>query len=717
MRYLLLYLSLILATVSVNAQIIKGRITDTNKGPVIAANVYIKGSYDGTMSDTTGRFSFKTSLAGQQTLVISFIGYQNYEEVINLEKGKEYNIEATLAEVSTRLNDVVITAGTFEASDKKRSIQLKPLEILTTPNSNGDIYSALNTMPGAQIVGEDGALFVRGGEKNETKTFVDGMLVSNPYTSKVPDMPMRGRFSPSLFSGVQFSSGGYSAEYGQALSSALILQTYAYPSQTYTSLSFFPFGAGVNQAIKGDSSAFIGSVFYSNMKPYYSAVSQKTNWTKEPEGWESNLMYRKKFKHGGLLRTFAAGSTGKSGLDLPSYLSFNGNRSLKLGNDNLYVNTVYTGPVFSGWTLKSGIALNYDAENFDFERLLVHTLNRAGEIRLSMQNNINPRLSIKAGGELSGQFYRQQYADSAFDGTTRFNNAIASTFIETEWKITEKLFARTGLRFEYASLPAEFNVSPRISLAFKTGEFSQVSAAFGTFSQVPKDDYVKFAPNLSSEKAIHYILNYQIIKSNRVFRIEGYIKDYKKLVRYTELNDYDPSHYNNLGYGYARGVEVFFRDQKTFKRADYWISYSFLDTRKFYQDLPSLVSPTLFSKHTASAVGKYYFSKIRSQIGITYQYASGRPYEIIGDGPYHQSYTKDFNELSANISYLTRIFNYFTVVHLLVSNILGTDHIYGYHFVKNSSGTAYNTYPIKPAAKRFIVLGIFITLDKQYIQY
>lgn len=703
-------------SLAVQGQTILGKVISSASKPVIAANVFIKGSYDGTVSDTLGRFFFKTSLTGTQTLIISYVGYQNYERTLNLEKGKEYNIDVTLLEVSTRLNDVVITAGTFEASDKKRGIQLKALDVLTTPNSNGDIYSALATMPGTQSVGEEGVLFVRGGEKNESKTYVDGMLVSNPYTSKTPDMPMRGRFSPSLFTGVQFSSGGYSAEYGQALSSALILQTFPYPSKTFTSISLFPFSAGINQTIKGDSSAFIGSLNYSNMRVYYAAVPQKTEWTKAPESYETNLMYRKKFRKGGLLKSFAAINMGKSGLNLPDHLAVSGNVALNLKNSNFYVNTVYTGAISTTWKVKTGIALSYDTENFDFEKLSVHTQIKAGEVRLSVQHDLSDNFSLKFGGEFSGQIYNQDYADTVFAATVKFENPISATFVEAEWKITDKFFARLGTRFEYAALPDEFNISPRFSVAYKTGVFSQISAALGTFSQVPMNDYVKFAPNLSSERASHYILNYQFSKNNRLFRVEGYVKDYSKLVRYTTLNDYNPANYNNNGRGYARGIEVFLRDQKTLKNGDFWVSYSFLDSRKFNKDVPTLVHSTLFSKHTAAFVGKYYFRPIRSQIGFTYQYSSGRPYEMPGE-IYRQSYTRDFKELSANITYLTRLFNYFTVVHIAVNNLLGADHVYGYHFVKDASGSGYASYPVKPAAKRFFVVGLFITLDKEYIQY
>ncbi|MFB0908999.1 MAG: TonB-dependent receptor plug domain-containing protein, partial [Spirosomataceae bacterium] len=79
--------------------------------------------------------------------------------------------------------------------------------------------------PGANRVGETEGLFVRGGSANETKTVIDGMIVQNPFFSNTPDVPQRGRFSPFMFKGTAFSTGGYSAQYGQALSSVLLLDT------------------------------------------------------------------------------------------------------------------------------------------------------------------------------------------------------------------------------------------------------------------------------------------------------------------------------------------------------------------------------------------------------------------------------------------------------------------------------------------------------------
>jgi len=79
---LFIYLSLIIASVaSVSAQsVIRGQVLDEKNSPVPGANIYFEGSFEGTTSDTLGRFDMHTSLEGKQVLIISFIGYQLYRK-------------------------------------------------------------------------------------------------------------------------------------------------------------------------------------------------------------------------------------------------------------------------------------------------------------------------------------------------------------------------------------------------------------------------------------------------------------------------------------------------------------------------------------------------------------------------------------------------------------------------------------------------------------
>src|SRR4030095_3912269 len=140
-------------------------------------------------------------------------------------------------EEPNELTAVTITAGTFEASDRKRAAAvLDPIDIVTTAGANADVTQALKTLPGAQQVGETEGLFVRGGTAAETKIFIDGTLVNRFFYSSAPNIAGYGRFNPFIFKGTVFSTGGYSALYGEELSTAVILESIDLPERTSATL-------------------------------------------------------------------------------------------------------------------------------------------------------------------------------------------------------------------------------------------------------------------------------------------------------------------------------------------------------------------------------------------------------------------------------------------------------------------------------------------------
>jgi outer membrane cobalamin receptor len=102
----------------------------------------------------------------------------------------------------------------FKAGGKAKVNVLKPLDIVTTASATNDFVGALQTLPGTATVGEGGRLFVRDGEAEETLIFIDGARVFTSFIPKTNNNPTRGSYSPFLFKGISFSTGGYSAEYG-----------------------------------------------------------------------------------------------------------------------------------------------------------------------------------------------------------------------------------------------------------------------------------------------------------------------------------------------------------------------------------------------------------------------------------------------------------------------------------------------------------------------
>jgi hypothetical protein len=190
---------------------VSGTVSD-GKEPLAGANVFIIGTIDGCLTDSLGRFSFTTSAENQATIKATFIGYEDYMLTTDISQLSDIHIR--MKEQATTINEVVVTASTFSFGKSENFKTMDALDVVMSGNSCGDIVAALQSLPGTQKVGEDGKLYVRGGESGECQTFINGMHVLIPYSTNTEGSAVRGRFSPFLFKGINFSLGGYSGEYG-----------------------------------------------------------------------------------------------------------------------------------------------------------------------------------------------------------------------------------------------------------------------------------------------------------------------------------------------------------------------------------------------------------------------------------------------------------------------------------------------------------------------
>ena len=179
-KLLLLLFSLVIIATAAQAQVtVKGKVTDNKQKPVANASVTLKDTYDGATTDSMGNFSFSTTEKGAHLLVVTAINFRNAEQAITIANTSPLEVAILMKEEITELTAVMLTAGSFEASDRKRAAAvLTSLDVVTTASGNGDITGALKTLPGAQQVGETEGLFVRGGTAAETKIFIDGTLVN-----------------------------------------------------------------------------------------------------------------------------------------------------------------------------------------------------------------------------------------------------------------------------------------------------------------------------------------------------------------------------------------------------------------------------------------------------------------------------------------------------------------------------------------------------------
>lgn len=709
MKSIITFIILFFAASAFSQTTISGKTLDKKGKPIAGANIYIDGTYDGATTNENGQFSFTTTTTGNQIIIASFLVYESFKVTIDVANFQDKTI--VLKESSNTLDAVVISAGTMESGDKARVSVLKPLDIVTTAGSAGNIIAALQTLPGTQSVGEDGRLFVRGGEANETQTFVDGIRVAQPYNATIGNVPTRGRFSPFLFSGIAFSTGGYSAEYGEALSSVLLLNTEDNPDQNKTEISLMTVGLGLGNTQKRKKSSLSVNASYINLAPYQAVISQNLDWNSPFQSLSGESVYRYNFNNG-ILKVYAAFDSSKMDINQENINEPEKIR-VDLNNNNFYFNTSYNGRFGSGWQVVTGLSYGYSKNQIGLDLDNVNNDENAAHLKLKLKKNFSNYFKLSFGGDYFITAFDENFIPNL--GTTKtngYNSNIAAAYTEADILFSKKLAVKVGFRASYNDLLAESTISPRILMAYKIAKNSQFSIAYGDFSQSPSVDYIKYSKyhQFQSEKASHYILNFQYSKDNQTFRAEAYYKDYSNLVKYDTQSIAYNSVFNNEGSAYAKGLDIFWRDGKTIKNLEYWLSYSFIDTKRDYKNFPTAVTPSFVANHTLSLVTKYFITDWRSQVGFANSFSSGRPYNNPNETQFMNGKTKAYNNLSFNWAYLI---NPQKILYFSVSNVLGTQNVYGYDYAKNPDiNGIYNRRAITPTADRFFFVGFFWTISK-----
>lgn len=733
-----LFIGLLLAGSGSIAQVkISGKITDQKGKPLPAVSIAIKDSYDGATSDSAGNFSFTTTEKGAHTLEASFTGYSSYNKNIIIEN-KDITVEVSIKELITELKAVVISAGAFEAGDKKKGTVLTSLDIVTTASAEGDITGALKTLPGTQQVGETGGLFVRGGSANEAKIYIDGNLVNNFFYSSLPGIASRGRFNPFLFKGTIFSSGGYSALYGQALSSALILESNDLPEKTEASLGISVIGinGGINKLAKDKRSSWGLSYSFSHLGPAFAVIKQKQDYYKNPVFHEGDANFRIKTKKG-LIKYYGYLSAGDLGYRVNDIDSTTLKNALGLKNLNTYQNLNWRENIGKGWKSIIGLSFSTDKqdvnnelqddggnkqvftspEGYAFKNFDLDTKSYYAQARVVLEKRLMGLNILRFG---SDYFYSNEkstytlYDGSSYSSTIKDN--LYAAFAETDFYLSNNLAMKLGSRLEHSKIMDRWNIAPRASLAYKFKNNGQASFAYGIFYQNPETKYEPAVKDIGFAKASHYILQYQKINSTRTFRAEVFYKDYDHLFKTGADNFGREVATSNKGFGYAKGIEFFWRDKKTIKNMDYWVSYSYLDTKRDYLNFPFSMEPNFVAKHTTSLVVKKFVMPWKMGINASYNFATGRPYYQLKYDDVQDKYivadagrTINYNNLGFSLNYLPKIgkkdAKSFVVWVLSISNVLGQKQVFNYNYGPING----RREAIGPTSKRFVFIGCFLS--------
>ncbi len=704
---LFLYLLLFLITnLAFAQQTISGVVTNPKGQPIIGANIFLEGTYDGSSSGDKGEFSFQTTEVGVQVLTISFIAFEPYS--ISQDVSTMVSMIIVLREDVNSLETVVLSAGTFEASDNSKVSVLKPLDVVTTASALGDFVGALQTLPGTTTVAEDGRLFVRGGEAEETQIFIDGIRVFTPYSPTTNNIPTRGRYSPFLFDGITFSTGGYSAEYGQALSSVLLLNTIDKPTQEKTDISLMSLGAGLGNTQIWKKSSLSLNASYINLAPYIVVFPDRNDWDEPFQAFSGEAVYRHDINDG-LFKAYAAFGSSKFSL-IQEDINFSEGVYFGLKNDNFYTNMSLFKRLGNGWRINTGGSFTYAKDDISVQETKIKDEQISAHVKVKLRKRFSNRFKWAFGAEHFITNFDERFTEGPTNFILGFNQPITAIFSEADLIFSRSFAMKLGARGEYTSSNDKFTVSPRASMAYKLGRNGQVSVAYGDFYQQVNNEFLKFDNTLDPQKTQHYIVNYQFVKAGRILRAEVYRKQYNNLVTFDTDFAFPNSNFSNMGEGYSQGFDLFWRDNDSFNNLDYWVSYSYLDTERSYLNYPNAATPPFANSHNLSLVAKYWIQDWKSQIGFSYAFASGRTYTNPNIPGFLQEQTKSFNSLSINWAYLIDAQK---ILYFSVNNVLGFKNVNGYQYALTPDANGvFDRRALLPAADQFFFVGFFWTISE-----
>lgn len=732
MKHSILLIAALLIGLSLYAQTrVQGSVKDKRGRIIAGANISIKGSYDGTTSDSAGNFSFKTYEKGAVMLVANNIGFKMEEVPVTIGKDTLV-VDFLLKEEINELSAVVITAGTFEASDKKKGTVLKPLDIATTAGANADISATIQTLPGAQKVGEQEGLFIRGGSAEEAKIIIDGSVVNNFFYSSVPGISQRGRFSPFLFSGTVFSSGGYSALYGQALSSVLSLESIDIPERSEIQVGISPIflSAGFQQVANNKKSSFGLSYNWVNLTLYQKLVPQAPDFFNAPSFHTVDANYRFKTKKNGMFKIYAYFNSGDLGVRNPSLDSIGLKNAFSLKNRNFFTNMSFRQFLGKGWKLNTVASVSYNKDNIntevqnqqneripvvnipviDYTNFNLDARQWMVQARAVLDKRFGALNTIRFGAEVWNNADSAKYTNLAGTFPTKISDFYTAIFAESDLYLSNNVAFRPGIRIEHSGLLNRWNIAPRAALSYKLDKNSQFSIDYGVFYQTPERRYLVANSDFSFLRADHYILTYQNLSTNYTFRVQAFYKDYVNLLK---TDAAVANAVSTEGVGYAQGVELFWRDKKTFKNFDYWISYSYLDSKRNYNNYPTAAMPTFAANHSGSLVLKKFWVKQMFGVNWSWNWSTGRPYYNPNNAKsdFLTDRTIFYSTNNFSVNWLPKLGKANTVVVVGINNVFNETQIFGYNYsnrLRDSQGLLIREAVIPPAPRSFF-LGIFLS--------
>lgn len=239
-RYIALLLLICSSTLAQSPYIyIRGYVLDNAQQAIAMANIFESTQLQGTTTNENGFYELQLQKADSIKLSFSCIGYKSEQRSFST-KEESITLNITLQEESTELATVEVSAKAPN-SPMMQKIDATKVRQLAGPNTG--IEGLLATFAGVNSSNEMSSQYsVRGGNYDENSVYVNNIEVYRPLLIRAGQQEGLSFINPDMVSSVEFSSGGFGAQYSDKMSSVLDIQ-YKKPTKFEASTSVSLLGA------------------------------------------------------------------------------------------------------------------------------------------------------------------------------------------------------------------------------------------------------------------------------------------------------------------------------------------------------------------------------------------------------------------------------------------------------------------------------------------
>ena len=635
---ILLLLALLLPAIvySQSTGVISGKITRPDSSPIEGVVIVLTSPDDkesGTETDGTGYYSITGLAPGKYSLKAEMVGLKSaLRKDLFIYGGDTLTEDIIMDDDSYSTEDIDVVSDRFrQAQNDMRTslLNLSPKTTRVIPGVGEDVLRSLQTLPGVSAPNDfSSQLVIRGSGPDQNLIIMDNIEIFNPYRL----YGVFSMFNPETLEDINLITGGFPSKYGDRLSAVLDVSNREGSKTRYITGQTNINIANANLVFSGKLpfKNIPGSWIVSTRRSYYDLIlapfAKNAGLIDESASFPSFQDVQGKLTFGpfndhkfvlnGIFSKDAVDIIPGSSRELEDSISVRDQSS----NDVLGFawhfapDKKFLTKTTLSWYRNKGDAQfggelldpvidreSYTPEVRDSLRALGLFLGIGFESKYtfrkySVQNNTiflskNHRTEIGAGfdimrTDLEFKLDLDERLEAIVQNNPNFNAISngtidgkdyyrANIYAQDRTKLSKKLYAQYGLRFEYFAINKKAYLSPRLNISYAIDKVTTLRGGTGVYYQSPGyekliDAQVFYdlseekAARLEAERSIHYILGAERWLSNDLIaRVETYYKQFSNLIVQEKLTGYRYEYYpydpNNTDPTYLRDPDNWYR--------------------------------------------------------------------------------------------------------------------------------------------------------------